>query len=83
MAHGQAIPPPLAPAHSQSFNHESWCQKVVGGHLSLLDELINYPKAKRQHDLLAQTTMPTTRLRPAAILPPPSTVFTRAHCRRT
>ena len=38
---------------------QSWCQKVVGGHLPLLEELINYPKAKRQHDLLAQTTMPT------------------------
>jgi hypothetical protein len=63
---------------------QSWCQKVVGGHLSLLDELINYPKAKRQHDLLAQTTMSLAQLRrAAAILPPPSTAFTRAHCRRT
>eukprot|EP00984_Skeletonema_dohrnii_P030407 scaffold21828_cov72-Skeletonema_dohrnii-CCMP3373.AAC.1 len=43
----------------RSSRSQSWCQKVVGAHLSLLDELINYPKAKRQHDLLAQTTMPT------------------------
>eukprot|EP00985_Skeletonema_marinoi_P021272 scaffold12957_cov148-Skeletonema_marinoi.AAC.7 len=69
------------PALSQPLI-QSWCQKVVGGHLSLLDELIIFPKPKRSHHLLAKPCRPT-RLRPAAILPPPSTVFTRAHCRRT
>eukprot|EP00984_Skeletonema_dohrnii_P007463 scaffold2705_cov140-Skeletonema_dohrnii-CCMP3373.AAC.1 len=56
---------------------------AVASHLPLLVELINFPEGKCTHHLLEQTTMPPTRLRPAATLPPPSTVFTRAHCRRT
>ena len=55
--------PPATPALSKPFNHvdrqhheklsqpfiQSWCQKVVGGHLSLLDELIKFPEGKCTH----------------------------------
>eukprot|EP00984_Skeletonema_dohrnii_P033333 scaffold29538_cov72-Skeletonema_dohrnii-CCMP3373.AAC.1 len=48
---------------------QSWCQKVVEVHLSLLAELIIFPEGKYTHHLLA-TTMSLaqlpTRLRPAA-----------------
>eukprot|EP00984_Skeletonema_dohrnii_P014593 scaffold6145_cov71-Skeletonema_dohrnii-CCMP3373.AAC.1 len=32
---------------------QSWCQKVVGGHLPLLEELIIFPEAKFTHHQLA------------------------------
>eukprot|EP00985_Skeletonema_marinoi_P002465 scaffold1030_cov82-Skeletonema_marinoi.AAC.4 len=32
---------------------QSWCQKVVGGHMSCFHELIIFPKPKRSHQLLA------------------------------
>ena len=48
------------------------------GPLSLLDELINYPKAKRQHDLLAQTTMPTNSPPPGRY---PTAAFNSIHPR--
>eukprot|EP00984_Skeletonema_dohrnii_P024449 scaffold13561_cov81-Skeletonema_dohrnii-CCMP3373.AAC.3 len=57
---------------------QSCCQKVVGGHLPLLEELINYPKAKRQHDLLAQTTMPTNSPPPGRY---PTAAFNSIHPR--
>eukprot|EP00984_Skeletonema_dohrnii_P017287 scaffold7844_cov56-Skeletonema_dohrnii-CCMP3373.AAC.1 len=79
----------MAAAHQPSSgscaaSHSIMCQKVVEVHLSLLDELIIFPEGKFTHHQLANNHVAgSTRLRPAAILPPPSTVFTRAHCRRT
>eukprot|EP00984_Skeletonema_dohrnii_P012211 scaffold4931_cov79-Skeletonema_dohrnii-CCMP3373.AAC.1 len=62
---------------------------VVEDHMPLLHELIIFPKGKFTHHLLAKannhvagSTRPA-RPGPAAILPPPSIVFTRANCRRT
>eukprot|EP00984_Skeletonema_dohrnii_P001350 scaffold427_cov130-Skeletonema_dohrnii-CCMP3373.AAC.1 len=62
---------------------QSWCQKVVEAHLSLLDELIIFPEGKFTHHQLANNHVAGSTLPDGRYLPPPSTVFTRAHCRRT
>eukprot|EP00984_Skeletonema_dohrnii_P035239 scaffold34747_cov205-Skeletonema_dohrnii-CCMP3373.AAC.1 len=57
---------------------QSWSKKVVGGHLSLLDELINSILEKRSHHLLEQTTMPTNSPPPGRY---PTAAFNSIHPR--
>ena len=50
---------------------QSWCQKVVGGHLPLLEELIIFPEGKFTHHQLANnhvagSTLPDGRYPTAA-----------------
>eukprot|EP00984_Skeletonema_dohrnii_P009763 scaffold3756_cov116-Skeletonema_dohrnii-CCMP3373.AAC.4 len=68
---------------ASAASHSIMVAKSRWGPHDLLSLAHYFSKAKAFTSSASKQPCRPTRLRPAAILQPPSTVFNRAHCRRT